>query len=131
MQSKKAKTKKNKVKPVIDCNSCRTQSDCCQMGAWADLKEAKKIVALGLKGEFFQLEKDDEFPSGYKLGTSYEDEPCTFLDADGLCSIHKISYSLKPQVCKNFPYQGEELDYFADVLCTVHKARNKKKSSQG
>ncbi|MFA5005237.1 MAG: YkgJ family cysteine cluster protein [Candidatus Omnitrophota bacterium] len=127
MAVKKNKARKARAKNKIDCDSCRTQSDCCRMGAWADLNEAKKIVTLGLKGEFFQLEKDDEFPSGYKLGTSYEDDPCTFLDADGLCSIHKISYRLKPQVCKNFPYQGKRLDYFADVLCTVHKNNKKKK----
>ena len=119
--------KKRKRKPVIHCHKCRTQSDCCRLGAWADLDEAKKIITLGLKGEFFQLEKDDDFPSGYKLGTSYEDEPCTFLDPDGLCSIHKIDYLLKPVSCQEFPFEENELSTYADVLCTVYKSRIKKK----
>ena len=68
----------------IDCKKCPNPEHCCQLGAWADLKEAKKILELNLKGEFFQLERDHNFPSGYKLGTSYEDDPCTFLDPDGL-----------------------------------------------
>ena len=127
MSGKKCKVKKQKSKPSIDCNSCRSQSDCCRLGAWADLAEAKIIVSLGLKGEFFQLEKDKDFPSGYKIGTSYEDDPCTFLDPDGLCSIHKIDYHLKPQVCKEFPYEDNCLAPIADILCTVHKARKNKK----
>ena len=125
MRIKKLKKKVKRI--TIDCQECRTQADCCRFGAWADLEEAKKIITLGLKGEFFQLEKDDEFPSGYKLGTSYEDDKCSFLDADGLCSIHKIDYHLKPQSCKEFPYEGEEISDFADVLCTLHKKRLKKR----
>jgi len=117
-----------KKKTTIHCHKCRTQADCCRFGAWADLDEAKKIVPLGLKGEFFQLEKDDDFPSGYKIGTSYEDEPCTFLDPDGLCSIHKVDYNLKPISCIEFPYEENELSPYADVLCTVFKARLKKKN---
>ena len=127
MSGKKCKAKKLKAKPKINCDTCRSQSDCCRLGAWADLKEAKKIASLGLKGEFFQLEKDEAFPSGYKIGTSYEDDPCSFLDPDGLCSIHKIDYHLKPRVCKEFPYEDSQLASIADVLCTVHRARKNKK----
>lgn len=115
-----------KKKHVIKCHKCKTQSDCCKFGAWADLEEAKKIIELGLKGEFFQLEKDEDFASGYKLGTSYDDEPCTFLDPDGLCSIHKISYDLKPLSCKEFPYEDNELSPYVDILCTLHKSKKKK-----
>lgn len=117
---------KKKSKKHIDCRKCKTQADCCRFGAWVDLEDAKKIIALGLKGEFFQLEKDKDFPSGYRIGTSYEDEQCTFLDTDGLCSIHKIGYHLKPDTCKDFPYEKDRLAPFADVLCTVLKARIKK-----
>jgi len=116
--------KKNKRK--INCCDCKSQADCCRFGAWADLAEAKKIVKLGLKGEFFQLEVDDDFPSGYKIGTSYEDDPCTFLDSDGLCSIHKVDYKLKPKTCREFPYEDNRLSSFASVLCTLHKERLKK-----
>jgi Fe-S-cluster containining protein len=122
-------SKKRRVKNIISCDQCKSQSDCCKFGAWADLEEAKRITALGLKGEFFQLEKDKDFPSGYKMGTSYEDESCSFLDPDGLCSIHKVDYYLKPKSCRDFPYEDNEISDFAEVLCTpfIAKARKRKK----
>jgi len=118
--------KKNKPGHKISCHKCKTQADCCRFGAWADLSEAMKIVPLGLEGEFFQLEQDEDFPSGYKIGTSYEDEPCTFLDPDGLCSIHKIDYELKPESCREFPYEGGKIAPLADLLCALHIANKKK-----
>lgn len=127
-------SKKRRVKKSISCLECRSQTDCCKFGAWADLKEAKKIVSLGLKGEFFQLEKDKDFPSGYRIGTSYEDNRCSFLDPDGLCSIHKVDYNLKPKTCRDFPYEDNKLSPFADVLCTPFKSKiknsNKRKKSR-
>lgn len=128
MKSKKIKTRKS-----IDCLKCKTQADCCQLGAWIDLEEAKKILSRGIKGDFFHLEKDKYFPSGFKVGTSYEDEPCLFLESDGLCLIHKVDYKLKPVTCKEFPYENNRISYFADVLCTVRKAniKNRKKKEGG
>ena len=113
----------------IDCRKCKTQADCCRIGAWIDLEEAKKILTLGLKGDFFHLERDKDFPSGYRIGTSIEDEQCTFLDPDGLCSVHKIDYKLKPKTCKDFPYENNKLSDYAVVLCVAHKRKikNKKK----
>ncbi|MDD5347285.1 MAG: YkgJ family cysteine cluster protein [Candidatus Omnitrophica bacterium] len=101
----------------IDCSKCKKGSACCKFGAWVDLEEAKKILSLNLKGDFFHFEKDDDFPSGYKVGTSIEDEPCSFLTPDGLCAIHKVDYNLKPTHCKEFPYERGRLSDFADVLC--------------
>ncbi len=120
MQRKKVKT------GIIDCFQCKNQSDCCRLGAWIDLEEAKKIISLGIKGDFFHLEKDEDFPSGYKVGTSYEDEECAFLDPDGLCRIHKVDYAFKPETCKEFPYENNKVAPIARVLCTVHKSRIKK-----
>ena len=117
--------KKRSVKKIIDCCECKSQADCCQTGAWVDIEEAKKIASLGLKGEFFQLEKDSDFPSGYRIGTSYNDNPCSFLDPDGLCSIHKADYSLKPGTCKEFPYENNKLAPFAGDLCTLYKSKIK------
>ncbi|MBM3243956.1 MAG: YkgJ family cysteine cluster protein [Candidatus Omnitrophica bacterium] len=121
------KTKKAKPRKTIYCHKCKTQSDCCQLGAWIDLEEAKRIISAGIKGDFFHLEKDNEFPSGYKVGTSIEDEPCVFLDHDGLCRIHKFDYTLKPVTCKEFPYEDGCLSSFADVLCTPYKAKIRRK----
>jgi len=118
------KTKKQKI--VIDCLKCRNQADCCRFGAWIDLEEAKKILALGIKGDFFHLEIDKESPSGYRVGTSYEDEKCAFQDPDGLCRIHKIDYGLKPVTCKEFPYENGEIAPIAKELCVMHKANIKR-----
>ncbi|MFH1457820.1 MAG: YkgJ family cysteine cluster protein [Candidatus Omnitrophota bacterium] len=116
--------KKNKK---IDCAECKIQSACCRIGAWIDLEEAKKILTLGIKGgDFFHFEKDNSFPSGYKVGTSLEDEPCSFIARDGLCAIHKIDYSLKPVTCKEFPYEDGRLSSFAPYLCEVARSRSKK-----
>jgi Fe-S-cluster containining protein len=111
----------------IDCSKCKMASACCSYGAWVDLEEAKKILSLKLKGDFYHFEKDRVFPSGYKVGTSIEDNPCSFLTADGLCAIHKVDYNLKPSHCKEFPYEKGRLSEFADVLCIKVKNRAKKR----
>jgi Fe-S-cluster containining protein len=118
--------KAKELKIIIDCLKCRNQADCCRFGAWIDLEEAKKILSLGIKGDFFHLELDKDFPSGYKVGTSHEDEPCAFQDVDGLCRIHKIDYALKPVTCKEFPYENGEIAPIAKVLCVEHRSRIKK-----
>ncbi len=125
--------KKNMKKiNTIECHECKTQSRCCRMGAWVDLEEAKKILALGIKGgDFFHLEKDDDYPSGYRVGTSVEDEPCIFITKDGLCAIHKIDYRLKPEHCREFPYEKDKLSPIAKYLCEVVKSRRKKKVKRG
>ena len=124
------KSDKIKVMKSIDCVKCKTQSDCCRFGAWIDLEEAKRIISAGIKGDFFHLEVDKIFPSGYKVGTSIEDEPCVFLEPDGLCRIHKFDYSLKPVTCKEFPYEDNDLSSFADILCTPYKAKLKRKKKK-
>lgn len=116
-----------KRKKKVECRECKSQEKCCRLGAWVDLEEAKKILALGIKGgDFFHLEKDDSFPSEYKVGTSFEDEPCAFVTRDGLCAIHKIDYNLKPSHCKEFPYENGRLSSIAKYLCVVVKAKGKK-----
>ena len=130
MPKRKKKSAGRKAIDAINCCECRTQSYCCQTGAWVDLEEAKKITTLGLKGEFFQLEKDPDFPSGYRIGTSYEYNSCSFLDPDGLCSIHKVDYSLKPNSCKEFPYEKNKLSPLADELCTLFMSKIKSKNKK-
>jgi len=119
--------KKNKR---IDCSKCTSQEECCLTGAWLDLGEAMKILELKIKGgDFFHLEKDDNYPSGYCTSTSVGDSRCTFLTRDGLCSIHKIDYGLKPTHCKEFPYENNKLSPFAKYLCRVEKAKRRKKKA--
>ncbi len=121
------KNKKRKAAKHIDCLECNSQADCCRLGAWIDLEEAKKILKLGIKGDFFHLEIDKDFPSGFCVGTSYEDNPCSFLDPDGLCAIHKVAYRHKPKTCKDFPYEDNKISPFVDVLCVNSRSRHIKK----
>ncbi|MFH0856081.1 MAG: hypothetical protein V1869_06230 [Candidatus Omnitrophota bacterium] len=112
----------------VNCQNCSQQHACCNFGVWVDLDEAKKILSLGLKGgDFYHLEKDDDYPSGYRVGTGVEDERCSFLTSKGLCAIHKVDYNLKPAHCKEFPYEGGKLSPLADVLCLEVKSRKKSK----
>lgn len=111
----------------IDCRKCSDMSHCCSTGSWVDLEEAKKILGLGLKGEFYHLEKDPDYPSGYRIGTCIGCSPCTFLTPDGLCSIHIADYSLKPATCKEFPYEKGKFSPFVSALCIMHKKDKKKK----
>jgi len=108
----------------IDCAKCKKQDYCCNTGAWVDLEEAKKILSLGLGGNFHHLEKDDDFPSGYKVGTSVGYEPCTFLTKDGLCAIHKVDYNLKPVHCREFPYEEGKLSPLVSELCLMAMQKN-------
>lgn len=110
----------------IDCDKCKKQDNCCSSGTWVDLEEAKKILDLGLKGEFYHLERDASFPSGFRIGTSIEDNCCTFLGKDGLCAIHKVDYNLKPLYCREFPYEGGKVAPFAKYLCTAVMPKKKR-----
>lgn len=109
----------------INCLECPKQKNCCQEGAWVDLSEARKISSLRLPGRFYHLRKDKRFPSGYKVATNYTNNYCTFLTDDGLCSIHKIDYDLKPTYCKQFPYEDGKLSPFAKYFCLLIKPRRK------
>lgn len=118
-------------KQTVECTVCKVQEKCCRMGTWVDLDEAKKILSLGIKGgDFFHLEKDKDYPSGYRVGTSVEDGRCTFISRDGLCEIHKKNYDLKPSHCKEFPYENGRLSSIAKYLCEEVKSRHKKKTKK-
>jgi len=109
----------------IDCGKCKKQSVCCSFGAWVDLEEAKRIASLGLKGDFHHLEVDKDFPSGYRVGTSYGNTPCSFLTPQGLCAVHIVDYKFKPSHCKEFPYENKKLSPFAKVLCSLAAPKEK------
>ena len=119
-----------KKKKEVSCHKCRSKVKCCRLGAWVDLDNAKKILELKIKGgDFFHLEKDESYPSGYRVGTSIEDEKCTFITRDGLCAIHKIDYSLKPAHCKEFPYEDGKISPLAKYLCVDMRKKRKKKKA--
>ena len=106
----------------VDCSKCPWPASCCQGGVSIDLEEAKKILPLRLSGEFFHLERDRDFPSGYRIDTSFGENPCTFLTKDGLCSIHKLNYKFKPTPCKEFPYDEDgEISSDAKTICALYK----------
>ncbi|MFC1592498.1 YkgJ family cysteine cluster protein [Candidatus Omnitrophota bacterium] len=105
----------------INCLECPQKENCCQEGVWVDLKEARRILSLRLSGEFYRLRKDKKFPSGYKVDTSRDGGPCSFLTVDGLCSIHKVDYNLKPSYCKEFPYEDGKEAPLAKEFCLLAK----------
>lgn len=114
----------------IDCDECPKMHYCCLDGASIDLQEAKNILAFDLPGRFFKLEEDKTCPSGYSVDTSFNDGRCTFLTDDGLCSVHKIDYGLKPKVCREFPYENGRIAYYADELCLLHMERLKQRKTK-
>jgi len=102
---------------AVDCLSCDFRGSCCRKGVWVDLEEAKKIIELDTLGNFYDLKKDEDFPSGYKIGTCLENEKCTFLGIDNLCVIHRINYELKPHYCKEFPLEDGKVTGDIIHLC--------------
>ena len=115
------KQSRQKIMKKINCLECKQKEYCCQEGTMVDLAEAIKISTLGLDGQFYNLRKDKKFPSGYRVDTSRKESPCSFLTPEGLCSIHKIDYNLKPRYCKEFPYEDGKIAPFAKYFCLLFK----------
>lgn len=116
----------------IDCSKCSHQGSCCRFGVEVDLDNAMKIARLGLPGHFYYLETTDDkenFPTGFKVGTSLEDRPCEFLCPDGKCAIHKIDPKLKPKICRDFPDYTNPAHYHICVM--IEGAPRKKNKSRG
>ena len=106
------------MKKSVNCLDCGSLGLCCSEGVWVDLEEAKSIEAYGIfEGEFSHLKKDKTFPSGWKVSSSYNDSPCTFLAPDKLCKIHKTDFDLKPKYCKEFPIQDGKISPSFKNLC--------------
>ena len=115
-----------KTNKHINCLACSRPHECCQIGSWVDLDEAKKILALKIKGGNFYLlrkVKHRDFPSGYMTSTSYGMTPCTFLNKAGRCIIHIKDYRLKPVVCKEFPFEDGKLSKEVHSICAEIKKR--------
>ncbi len=94
----------------FECSSC---TRCCEQ-PWRTLIEPEKAAALdqvvwerefpALAGRTLYRRVGDGDRTVYELGKG-EGVKCVFLDADGLCIIHKkLGYDAKPNMCKQFPY---------------------------
>ncbi len=97
----------------FSCGSC---TKCCDQ-PWGTLIERDKAEALKqhdfsaypqLVGkEFYHADK--ETPEEYYVLAKGEGTRCLFLDADGLCIIHKeMGPEAKPYPCLKFPYTVSE-----------------------
>ena len=109
---------------MVNCKKCEVFGTCCRYGCWVDLEEAKEILKLDTFGEFNMLEEDEDFPSGYKVCTSKDNQtPCTFLLQDGSCVIHKIDFNKKPKYCKEFPKEDGKIPNYNKQLCPNIKVK--------
>ena len=103
---------------------CNCRGECCYYGVYTDLKEHQKILekkesiirvmdssqTKNIDEWFEPIEKDNDFESGFAVGTEVVNGKCTFLDKDGLCSLQKIAiqegeykWKYKPLYCILFP----------------------------
>ncbi len=107
------------------CSMGACNATCCQGGVMADLKERDAILDhkdLILRymepyqehdsAAWFEDEvvEDTDYPSGFAVGTSANDDGCVFLDREGRCVLQKAAmaenlpkFHLKPYFCVAFP----------------------------
>lgn len=109
---------------VPGCNISLCSGECCWYGVYVDLKEMELILEnkeiikqymdeTQTKDEskwFEDIEKDDDFESGYCAGTQIYNNKCVFLDKNGFCSLQKAAmdrneyrWKYKPIYCVIFP----------------------------
>jgi Fe-S-cluster containining protein len=114
---------------------CRCNGECCHYGVYTDLKEFEGIMAIKDKiidsmdetqtrdiTKWFEIpQKDEDFPSGFAVGTELHNGKCVFLDKKGLCSLQKLALSegkhqwdYKPVYCVLFPFTVYEETFTID-----------------
>jgi Fe-S-cluster containining protein len=114
---------------------CRCNGECCNYGVYTDLKEFESIMAIKEKiidamdesqtkneKEWFEApQKDDDFESGFAVGTELHNGKCVFLDKAGLCTLQKLAMSegkhkwgYKPAYCILFPFTVYEETFTID-----------------
>ena len=107
----------------VDCHDCKGCSSCCRdMGQsiWLDPYDVYNLTR-GLGKNFEELltrevelhvEDGLILPNLRMLAEISETPKCSFLNAEGRCSIH----AFRPGFCRLFPmgrnYEGEKLTYF-------------------
>ncbi|HOJ17260.1 MAG: DUF3109 family protein [Ignavibacteriales bacterium] len=104
--------------------SCQCNGECCNYGVYADLKEHEFILSIkdriipmmdetqstNIEDWFEEPCEDDDFESGYAVGTEVINGKCAFLDKNGLCVLQKLAdldgvhkWEYKPIYCVLFP----------------------------
>ena len=121
-----------------DCRDCTGCSECCRGMGSSILLDPLDIARLTLgTGKSFEAMIDQEtelilsdgaiLPSLKLSGT---EETCTFLNAEGRCSIHPY----RPGICRIFPlgrlYENGSFRYFLQIHECVKKDRSKTKVRQ-
>lgn len=107
------------------CGPYQCQTTCCSSGVYLDPKERDVILQhteeIKLKMDETQTTNDSvwfdnvrvddqDFPSGYAIGTEVHNDKCVFLGKDGRCSVQLVSaekyndpWKIKPFYCIAFP----------------------------
>jgi Fe-S-cluster containining protein len=114
---------------------CKCNGECCNYGVYTDLKEFESIMAIKDKikdamdesqtkdeKEWFEApQKDEDFESGFAVGTELHNGKCVFLDKVGLCTLQKLAMSegkhkwgYKPTYCILFPFTVYEETFTID-----------------
>jgi Fe-S-cluster containining protein len=110
--------------------NCKCSGECCHYGVYSDLKEHQFILSIqdeiiplldetqsANTADWFETpEEDEDFESGYAVGTNIVNNKCSFLDKEGLCTLQKLAmlkgeykWKYKPVYCILFPltvYEG-------------------------
>lgn len=104
---------------------CQCNGECCHYGVYADLKEYENIISIkdkilplldatqpsDITSWFEEPSKDEDFISGFAVGTQLYNNKCVFLDKEGLCTLQKLAnlegkhkWEYKPIYCVLFPF---------------------------
>lgn len=126
------KVGKYKIDPILfekgfsrGCGPFQCETTCCSSGVFADPKERDVILQHKEEVKNFmdetqstddsiwfeeRIEEDEDFESGYAVGTQVVNNKCAFLRKDGRCSIQLLSgekyndpWKIKPFYCIAFP----------------------------
>lgn len=114
---------------------CQCNGECCHYGVYTDLKEYEMILSIkdkiiplldetqpaDVKLWFEEPSKDEDFESGFAVGTQLFNNKCVFLDKDGLCTVQKLAmmegeykWKYKPVYCVLFPFTVYEGQFTID-----------------
>jgi len=109
---------------VKACDICTCSGECCYYGVYTDKSDYEKILSVkekvikymdesqteDVEKWFEEPEQDNDFPSGFAIGTEVYNGKCVFLDKQGFCTLQKMAitekefkWKYKPLYCILFP----------------------------